>query len=76
MNDAITACDSAIESGDVSTVPDTILSIRPDYKDSQYKNIGLTNGDTTKQVLFVFSRLVFLFKAFLFLLERIQWWSF
>lgn len=51
MNDAITACDSAIESGDASSVPDTILSINPDYRDAQFKKIGLTNGDTTKQVI-------------------------
>lgn len=51
MNDAIIACDTAIESGDATGVPDTILNINPDYKDSQYTKIGLTNGDTSKQVI-------------------------
>lgn len=50
MNDAIMACDSAIESGDASGVPDTILNINPDYRDAQYTRIGLTNGNTSKQV--------------------------
>lgn len=50
MNDAIAACDSAIESGDASSVPDTILNINPDYRDSQFTKVGLSNGDTSKQV--------------------------
>lgn len=51
MNDAIVACDSAIESGDISGVPDTILNINPDYRDAQYTKVGLTNGNSLKQVL-------------------------
>lgn len=59
MNDAIVACDSAIESGDGSIVSDTILNINPEFRDSQYRKISLTNGDTTKQViLFLFKFLV------------------
>lgn len=52
MNDAILACDSAIDSGDASGVPDTILNINPDYRDAQYTKIGLINGNSLKQVLF------------------------
>lgn len=72
MNDAIAACDSAIESGDVSAVPDTILNIGPDFKDPQYTKIGLTNGDTTKQVLFVCCHVSSFFLRFFVLPERIQ----
>lgn len=50
MNDAIAACDTAIESGDASAVSDAILKINPDFRDSQYTKLGLVNGDSTKQV--------------------------
>lgn len=53
MSDAILACDSAIDSGDASGVPDTILNINPDYMDAQYTKIGLSNGNSLKQVLLV-----------------------
>lgn len=45
MNDAITACDAAIESGDASIVPDTSLRINPDFRDPEYTKIGLVNGN-------------------------------
>lgn len=50
MNDAITACDAAIESGDAASVADTVLKINPDFRDPQYTKIGMVNGDSTKQV--------------------------
>lgn len=48
MNDAIQACSTAIESGDVSLVPDTALRIEPDFRDSQYSKLI----DNNKQVRF------------------------
>lgn len=59
MNDAIAACDSAIENGDATVVPDTILNINPDFRDPQYMKLGLTNGDSTKQVLCSLFRFTF-----------------
>ncbi|XP_018318653.1 epidermal growth factor receptor substrate 15-like 1 isoform X2 [Agrilus planipennis] len=44
MNDAITICDSAIDSNDPNVVPDASLRITPDFRGSEYKKIGLTNG--------------------------------
>lgn len=44
MSDAISACDTAIQAGDASTVADTALRIEPDFRDSQY---AITNGDTS-----------------------------
>ncbi|KAJ8927022.1 hypothetical protein NQ314_020585, partial [Rhamnusium bicolor] len=49
MNDAITACDTAIESGDVNQVPDTALRIIPDFRDPEYNKVGMVNGDSNKQ---------------------------
>lgn len=52
MNDAIEACDSAIESGDGSTVPDTSLAIKPDFRDPEYNRVGQANeGISNKQVI-------------------------
>lgn len=53
MNDAISACDAAIESGDATSVGDTILKINPDFRDPQYTRIAMVNGDSTKQVCIV-----------------------
>lgn len=52
INDAISHCEAAIQSGDVSQVPDTALRITADFRDSEYTRLGLTNGE--KQVNFVF----------------------
>ncbi|XP_064211795.1 epidermal growth factor receptor substrate 15-like 1 isoform X3 [Tribolium castaneum] len=49
MNDAIEACDSAIQSGDANSVPDTALSIQPDFRDPEYTKVGLVNGNSNKQ---------------------------
>lgn len=35
MNDAIASCDSAISANDASTVPDSSLSIGPDFRDPE-----------------------------------------
>lgn len=50
MNDAIEACDSAIQSGDANSVPDTALRINPEFRDPEYTKIGLVNGNSNKQV--------------------------
>ncbi|XP_044263752.1 epidermal growth factor receptor substrate 15-like 1 isoform X4 [Tribolium madens] len=49
MNDAIEACDTAIQSGDANSVPDTALSIKPDFRDPEYTKVGLVNGNSNKQ---------------------------
>lgn len=46
MNDAITACDSAIETGDANSVADTALRINPDFRNAEF---AIAN-DTAKQV--------------------------
>lgn len=52
MNDAIEACDIAIESGDPNVVPDAVLTIKPDFRDPEYKRSGLGNeGVSNKQVV-------------------------
>lgn len=51
MNDAISACDSAIEAGDASYIAETVLRINPDFRDPQYTKISATNGVSIKQVL-------------------------
>lgn len=43
MNDAIQACDAAIESGDATAVPDTALRINPDFRDPEYAKVGTLN---------------------------------
>ncbi|XP_050510062.1 epidermal growth factor receptor substrate 15-like 1 isoform X2 [Diabrotica virgifera virgifera] len=39
MNDAIVACDSSIESSDVSQVTDAALRIKPEFRNSEYKKV-------------------------------------
>ncbi|XP_071054388.1 epidermal growth factor receptor substrate 15-like 1 isoform X4 [Onthophagus taurus] len=48
MNDAIVACDSAISTGDLSSVSDSVLRITPDFRDEQYKRLS-TSEDTKMQ---------------------------
>jgi hypothetical protein len=50
MNDAIEACDAAIETGDATCVIDTTLRIQPDFRDPEYTNVGLMNGNSNRQV--------------------------
>ncbi|CAH1102861.1 unnamed protein product [Psylliodes chrysocephalus] len=47
MNDAIVACDSTIESGDISQITDNVLRIKPEFRESEYKKI--LNEDTKTQ---------------------------
>ncbi|XP_068893743.1 epidermal growth factor receptor substrate 15-like 1 isoform X4 [Tenebrio molitor] len=49
MNDAIEACDAAIETGDATCVIDTTLRIQPDFRDPEYTNVGLMNGNSNRQ---------------------------
>nr|XP_023024317.1 epidermal growth factor receptor substrate 15-like 1 [Leptinotarsa decemlineata] len=49
MNDAIATCDSAMESGDVSQIPEAILRIKPEFKDPEYNKLTM-NSDTRKQI--------------------------
>lgn len=46
MNDAITACNTAIEAGDASSVPDTALRINPEFRDPEISKLGMVNGDS------------------------------
>ncbi|XP_017785311.1 PREDICTED: epidermal growth factor receptor substrate 15-like 1 isoform X2 [Nicrophorus vespilloides] len=46
MHDAIATCDTAISSGDASTVVDTVLRINPDFRDAEYKKLISVNGMT------------------------------
>ncbi|XP_065168555.1 epidermal growth factor receptor substrate 15-like 1 isoform X8 [Atheta coriaria] len=46
IKDAITDCDTAIDTNDVSAVPDTALRIQPEFRDPEYKRIGMVNGDS------------------------------
>ncbi|XP_074042511.1 epidermal growth factor receptor pathway substrate 15 isoform X2 [Leptinotarsa decemlineata] len=48
MNDAIATCDSAMESGDVSQIPEAVLRIKPEFKDPEYNKLTM-NSDTRKQ---------------------------
>lgn len=50
MNDAIGSCENAIESGDISCVPDTALKINPDFRDPQYIKLTMVNGDSNLKV--------------------------
>lgn len=64
MNDAISSCDSAIDSGDALCVADTALRIDPEFRDSKYIKVGLVNGETipTQQVSFlIYSKNIFTF---------------
>ncbi|CAH1163780.1 unnamed protein product [Phaedon cochleariae] len=49
MNDAISACDMAIESGDTSQVADATLKIKPEFRDSEYKKMIYINDDSKRQ---------------------------
>lgn len=46
MKDAITSCDTAIDSGDPALVPDTALRISADFRDPNIQKLGMVNGDT------------------------------
>lgn len=50
MNDAISLCDTAIESGDASQIHDTALRIKPDFRDPDYNKVLMVNGNTSKEV--------------------------
>lgn len=50
MNDAIKACDTAIESNDLSQVQDTALRIQPDFRSQEYLSNLTTNGYSNKLV--------------------------
>ncbi|CAG9863146.1 unnamed protein product [Phyllotreta striolata] len=47
MNDAIKACDSTIESGDVNQITDNILRIKPEFREGEYNKI--LNEDSKTQ---------------------------
>ncbi|KAF5301331.1 hypothetical protein FQA39_LY10729 [Lamprigera yunnana] len=47
MNDAIATCDTAIESSDPLSVPDTALRINPEFRDNEYHKVALMNGEIT-----------------------------
>lgn len=47
MNDAISYCDTAIESGDTVSVADTALRIEPEFRDPKFRKTGMTNGNST-----------------------------
>ncbi|CAH0550922.1 unnamed protein product [Brassicogethes aeneus] len=49
MTDAIQACDTAIETGDVISLPDTALRIAPDFRSSKFSSIIMANGVSNKQ---------------------------
>ncbi|KAG5884971.1 hypothetical protein JTB14_000363 [Gonioctena quinquepunctata] len=48
MNDAIAACDTAIETGDSSQMPEAALRIKPEFNDPEYRKIAMSN-DSKKQ---------------------------
>lgn len=50
MNDAITACDTAITSGDIGSIPDISLRITPDFRDAEYKKLSMVNGNHKVEV--------------------------
>lgn len=50
MNDAIKACDTALETNDVTQVHDTALRLQPDFRSSEYTSNTLTNGYSNKLV--------------------------
>lgn len=52
MNDAIKACDTVIETSDVTQVQDTALRIQPDFRSSEYFSNILTNGYSNRFVSF------------------------
>lgn len=45
MNDAIAICESAAASNDPSIVPDTSLSIGPDFRDAEITKLTIINED-------------------------------
>lgn len=47
MKDAITACDTAIDSGDPTTVPDVALRINPEFRDPSIQKLSMVNGDSS-----------------------------
>lgn len=51
MNDVIALSESAIASGDASTVPDTCLNFQPEFRDPSYTK--LVNGFAVS-LLFIF----------------------
>lgn len=44
MSNALTVCDSAIECRNVSNIADPILSLNPDFRDSQFFRLSIVNG--------------------------------
>lgn len=44
MKDAVATYDSAISSGDASTVGDASLNIQPEFRDPEYTRIAMVNG--------------------------------
>jgi hypothetical protein len=44
MKDAIATCDTAISSGDASTVSDASLNIKPEFRDPEYTTVAMVNG--------------------------------
>lgn len=50
MNDAIKACDTAIETNELSHVQDTALRIQPDFRSREYMSNSTTNGYSNKFV--------------------------
>ncbi|XP_066150911.1 epidermal growth factor receptor substrate 15-like 1 isoform X2 [Euwallacea fornicatus] len=49
INDAISICEAAIQSGDLSVVPDTTLRISAEFRDAEYSRLGLTNGENKQK---------------------------
>jgi epidermal growth factor receptor substrate 15 len=44
MKDAVSMYDTAISSGDASTISDTSLNINPEFRDPEYTRIAMVNG--------------------------------
>ncbi|XP_063238176.1 epidermal growth factor receptor substrate 15-like 1 isoform X2 [Bacillus rossius redtenbacheri] len=44
MNDAISAYDSALSSGDLSSLSDTMLNLSPEFRSPEFSRIALVNG--------------------------------
>lgn len=51
MTDAIQACDAGLEAGDISTVPDTVLRLKPEFQGAEY-NKPLVNGTSNQVYIF------------------------
>lgn len=57
MKDAITVCDSAIDAGDATSVPDTALRINPEFRDPSIQKLGVVNGNSPVEVqLYIFNQ--------------------